>query len=164
MYRYFNRLSGVGNGNYNYFWKSKGLLDENITAPTTSDFKLNPEYFFGTKTRVKFDESCLKQDKITYNHGKLVSIYILYEISKSFNISYHPTKENCLFSAVSLNRNAETNKYKYFGYGIGFDRHRFGIYLIICGVDMSFWSRSEVNKIDNNKKYILILGKGSHKD
>ena len=122
------------------------------------------EYFFGTKTRVKFDGSCLKQDKITYNHGKLVSIYILYEISKSFNISYHPTKENCLFSAVSLNRNAETNKYKYFGYGIGFDRHRFGIYLIIFGVDMSFWSRSGVNKIDNNKKYILILGKGSHKD
>ena len=43
MYRYFNRISGVGNGNYNYFWKSKGLSDENITAPTTSDFKLNPE-------------------------------------------------------------------------------------------------------------------------
>ena len=25
MYRYFRKVSGVGNGNYIYFWKSKGL-------------------------------------------------------------------------------------------------------------------------------------------
>ena len=43
MYRYFNRVSGVGSGNYVYSWKSKGLSDEDITAPATSDYKLNPE-------------------------------------------------------------------------------------------------------------------------
>ena len=47
----------------------------------------------------------------------------MYEISKSFNISYYLTLENCLFSAFSLNKNADINKYKYSGYGIGFDRH-----------------------------------------
>ena len=41
MYRFFNRVSGVGSGNYIYSWKSKGLSDEYITAPTTSD----PEVF-----------------------------------------------------------------------------------------------------------------------
>ena len=44
MYRYFNRVSGDGSGDYIYFWKSKGLSDKNITAPTTSDYKLNPEF------------------------------------------------------------------------------------------------------------------------
>ena len=38
MHRYFKRASGVGTGNYIYFWKPKGLSDENITA-TTSDYK-----------------------------------------------------------------------------------------------------------------------------
>ena len=41
MYRYFKRISGVGSGNYINFWKSKGLSDKSITAPITSDFKLN---------------------------------------------------------------------------------------------------------------------------
>ena len=41
MYRCFQRVSGVSSGNYISFWKSKGLSDDNITAPTTSDYKLN---------------------------------------------------------------------------------------------------------------------------
>ena len=75
MYRYFNRVSGVGRGIYIYSWKSKGLSHENITVPTTSDYKLNPELvFFGTKIKVEFNGSCLKQDKVTYDHVKLVNI------------------------------------------------------------------------------------------
>ena len=34
MYRYFKRVAGVGSGDYIHFLKSKGLSDENITAPT----------------------------------------------------------------------------------------------------------------------------------
>ena len=65
----------------------------------------------------------MKQDKVTFNHGKLVNIYIVFEISKSINISDYPTIEDCLFGAVSLVKNADIDKYKYCGYGIGFDRH-----------------------------------------
>ena len=43
MYRYFKRVVGVGTGNYIYFWKPKGLPDENIAAPATSDYSLNPQ-------------------------------------------------------------------------------------------------------------------------
>ena len=51
MHRYFNRVSGVGSGNYIYSWKSKGLSGEIITASTTSNCKLNSELSsFGTKT------------------------------------------------------------------------------------------------------------------
>ena len=40
MYRYFKRISGVGNGNYIYLWKSKGLSDEKINSITTSNHVL----------------------------------------------------------------------------------------------------------------------------
>ena len=49
-------------------------------------------------------------------------MYIVFEISKSYDISSYPTLKNCLFSAVSLTKNFDINKYKYCGYGIGFDR------------------------------------------
>ena len=75
----------------------------------------------GTEKRVRFSGSCLKQDKITYNHGKIVNIYIVYEINKNGNTSSDPTLENCLFGAVSLTKNANIDRYKYSEYGIGFD-------------------------------------------
>ena len=37
MSRYFKMITGVGSGNYIYFWKSKELSDENIIAHTSSD-------------------------------------------------------------------------------------------------------------------------------
>ena len=40
------------------------------------------------------------QDKITYDHGKVVNIYIVYEISKNINISDYPTLKNCLSGVV----------------------------------------------------------------
>ena len=86
MNLYFNQVSGVGSDNYIYTLKTKALSNENIAAPATKDYKLNPELsFFGTKTKVEFNESCLKQ--VTFNHGKIVNIYIVYEISKNINIS-----------------------------------------------------------------------------
>ena len=104
----------------------------------------------------------MKQDSVTFNHGKVVNIYIVYEISKSINISDYLTLENCLFGAVTLTKNADIDKCKYSGYGIGFDRHGsfsfpgtwLGKNLIVFGVDMS-----SSTKIDNRKKDILILGK-----
>ena len=77
----------------------------------------------GTEKRVRFSGSCLKQDKITYDHEKIVNIYIVYEINKNGNTSSDPTLENCLFGAVSLTKNANIDRYQCSGYGIGFDRH-----------------------------------------
>ena len=165
MYRYFKMIAGVGNGSCIYYCISKGLSNERINSIKTPNHSitLNLDYY-GTKTRVKFNGSCFKQDSVTFNHGKVVNIYNCYEISKSINISKYPTLENCLFRAISLTENAVINKYKYSGYGIGFDRHWSfstpGIGLeqnaIIFGVD-----KSSSTKIDNRKKDILILGKGS---
>ena len=44
---------------------------ETIKPPTTSDNSLTPALsYYGTKTRVKFTGSCLKQPKISYTHEK----------------------------------------------------------------------------------------------
>ena len=76
-----------------------------------------------TKARVKFSGSCLKQDKVTYTHGKIVNIYIVCEINKIDKIIISdPTLENCLFGAVTLTKHVNIDKYGYSGYGIEFDR------------------------------------------
>ena len=62
-----------------------------------------------------------------------------------------------------MTKNADIDRYGYSGYGIGFDRHGsfsfpgtgLGRNVIIFGVDMS-----SSTKIDNRKKYILILSEG----
>ena len=38
MCRNSKKVAGVGNGNYTYFWKSRGLSDENITTPIKLDY------------------------------------------------------------------------------------------------------------------------------
>ena len=37
--------------------------------------------YVGTKATVKFNRNCLKQEKTLFDHGKIVNIYIVYEIS-----------------------------------------------------------------------------------
>ena len=73
--------------------------------------------YYGTKIRLEFRGSCLKQDKNTFNHGKTVNIYIAYELDKIY-IKSHPTLLNCLFGAVSITKNADIDKNKCSGYKI----------------------------------------------
>ena len=101
--------------------------------------------YLGNKTRVEFNGSCLKQDKITQDHGKIVNIYIVYEKNKNVNISSYPALENCLFGAVNLTKNVNFHRYIYSGYDIWFNRERFFSHpsggtssnVIIFRVDMS---------------------------
>ena len=74
----------ITNTDYISSWKSKGLSAESINPPTTSDNSLNqPLSYYGTKTRVKFTGSCLKQSKISYTQGKVINTYIVYESGAS---------------------------------------------------------------------------------
>ena len=146
-------------------WNSKGLSTESIKPSTTSDNYLAPALsYYGTKFLVKFTGSCLKQDKVTFNHKKVVNIYIVYELKKIAAIGNNfPALQNALFDAVTLTKNTDIDKYGYSGYGIGFDRRSsfsfpgggFGQNILIFGADMSSCAY-----IDNKKKDILVLGKG----
>ena len=159
--RYFKIIT---NTKYISSWQSKGLSDETIKPPATSDNSLTPLIDYRiNKIRVKFTGSCLKQPKISYTHGKVVNIYIVYELGASSSHNNDPTLKNCLFGAVTLTKNADIDKYGYSGYEIGFDRRssfsfpgsRFGQNALIFGADMSSSAH-----IDNKKKDILVLGIG----
>ena len=94
--RYSKKTASLGNGNYIYYWKSKGLSDERISSLKTSDYGITPylSYYDTNKIRVKFDGGYLKQDQGTLLHGGIVNIYIIYEITDNFNISRYPKLEN----------------------------------------------------------------------
>ena len=66
------------------------------------------------QNKSKFTRSCLKQsNKLTYTHGKVVNIYIVYELGASTSNDNDPTLKNCLFGAVTLTKNADIDKYGY---------------------------------------------------
>ena len=144
----------VANAKYISSWKSNGLSDETIKPVATSDNSLAPlTDYRGNKIRVKFNGTILRQPKVSYTHGTIVSIYIVYELDASSSDADDHMLKNCLFGAVTLTQNADINKYGYSGYGIGFERKYFfsfpsggfGQNIIILGVDMSS-SAHVVNK------------------
>ena len=164
MGKYFKLNSVAGAADYVLSWKSKGLSNESIRPPTTFDNSLTPELnYYGTKTRVKFTKSCLKQSSHILTHKKIVNIYIVYELGASSSYASDPTLKNCLFGAVTLTKNGDIDKYKYSGYGIGFDRRSsysfsnggFGQIVLVFGADIS----TSIH-IDNKGKDIFVLGKG----
>ena len=126
------------------------MSDERNNSIKTPDYGITPKQnYCGTKTRVEFNGSCLKQDRITYIYEKRVKIYIVYELTGSNSGSNDPTVENYLFAAVTFTKNADIDSYGYSGYGIGFDRH--GIFSFsVTGLGRNinnFWSRHEfINK------------------
>ena len=66
MYRCFKKIACLGSGNYIYYWKSKELSDKRINSIKTPDYGIIPKLnYYGSKIRVEFNGSCLKQDKIT---------------------------------------------------------------------------------------------------
>ena len=57
----------VANAKYISSWKSKGLSDESIKPPSTSDKSLTPLIdYHGNKIRVKFIGTILRQPKISF--------------------------------------------------------------------------------------------------
>ena len=106
---------------------------------------------------VKFNGGFLKQEKITFNHGKTVNIYTVYNLKSNFN-SFYFTLEHFLFGAVKLTKNNDIDKYKYSGYGIGFDSKgtltdasgAIGQNVVIFGADMS----SSAHATNKTKKII----------
>ena len=134
--RYFKIIT---NTDYISSWKSEGLSAESIKPPTTSDNSLTPILnYYGTKTKVSFDMSCLKQDKVTFNHGKIVNIYIVYKLIKLSNIykNNNLTIENALFGAVSLTKNADVDNINILDMGLHLIKEEVFHFLVVDMVKM----------------------------
>ena len=78
MGKYFKLNSVVGVIDHVLSWQSKGISNESIKPPTTSNNSLNPRLSYNdTKIKVQFTGSCLKQPKFMFTHKKVVNIYIV---------------------------------------------------------------------------------------
>ena len=144
-------------------WKSQGLSDEKIILTVTStDKSATKAVYDNSRIKVRFNGDLLRQNQVTYNHVPIVNIYIVYETTPDTDTS-NITSENCLFGTIKLTKNSDIYKYKYSGYGIGFDsRESFshpsggnGTNVIIFGADLSS-SVLITKSILNN---VLVLGK-----
>ena len=124
MYKYFKRvIDSTDNTVYLHYWQSKGLSDGKINAPGTSSSNDQAPIleYGGAGIRLKLKGDLLRQNKVTYNHEKIVNVYIVYEISSTFTSQSSFPLKNSLFGAVEITKNADTSKYKYSGYCTGFD-------------------------------------------
>ena len=63
----------------------------------------------------------MKQNKLGYAQGKIVNLYIVYELKNRRVDNTDFTVQNGLFGAVKTTKNANTSHYKYEGYRICFD-------------------------------------------
>ena len=113
---------------------------------------------------MNFNGHCLIKINISIPK-KVINLNISYTLDPRLrNLNTDLTLGNCLFGSVKLTKNAEPDKYKCSGHGIGFDfRSEFslpdgtmGKNVISFGADTS----SPVH-VDNKGKDILILGEGS---
>ena len=83
VFQSISKYLQIDNSDYVSSWKSKGLSAENITPSYAPNNFINPSLsYLGTKIKVSLSGSCLKQDKTTYTHKKIVNIYIVYDINK----------------------------------------------------------------------------------
>ena len=151
----------ITNTDYISSWKPKVLSSESIKPPTTSDISLTPALsYYGTKTSIKITGSCLKQPKILYTHGKVVNIYIVYELGASSSHNNDPTLKDCLFGALTLTKTQIliTMGTLVMEFDL-IEDHIFHFQVVglvkIFEADMSFSAH-----IDSKKRNILVLGKG----
>ena len=68
-------------GNEMSSWESKGLSDEEIKSFAVSGSSTAPQLArTGDRIMLKFEEDCLKQDKVTQSHEPIINIYIVYQL------------------------------------------------------------------------------------
>ena len=115
VYKYFDAV-----GFEIVSWKSKGLFNEEISFVMNSKGAAPKIVYDNARIRVKFNGNLLKQNITTCNHRPILNIYIVYRLSHATKDS-SVTLQNSLFGAVKLTKNTDVDKYKYSGYGIGFD-------------------------------------------
>ena len=110
-----------------------------------------------------FNGQCLIKNNLSIPE-KVINLYISYTLGPQLRNSNTDFRlSNCLFGSVNLTKNADLDKYRYTGYCIGYDSPSEFLFrdgsngknVINFGADMSLSVY-----VDNEGKYILILGEG----
>ena len=111
---------------------------------------------------VTFNRNYMKQNKLGYAHGKIITLYTVYELKNRTIDSPDFAVQNGLFGAVKITKNVNTSHYKYEVYGICFDSES----------SFSFGSKTDAKNViilaantinsshsTNKSQNIYILGK-----
>ena len=146
-----------------YLWKSNRTSEESTGNITKSDSNFAPTFVdHHSLPNTTVNGHRLKQN--VFIPKKVINLHISYTLDPQLrNKNTDFTLSNSLFGSAKLTKNIDPDKYKYNGYGIGFDsRSGFsftdgskGRNVIILGVDV----RSS-RHVDNKGKYFLILLEG----
>ena len=112
------------------------------------------------KISLQFRGDFSKQNKVTYSHGKIVNIYIVYRFSPHTSSTHTFTLKDCLFGVINLTKNSDPDKYQYSGYGMGFNSRGsfthpdgdYGVNIINFGCDLSnsYHANNRANSILNS--------------
>ena len=132
-------------------WKSNEMFEESIENITKSDSNFAPTFVdHRLLPDMNFNGHCLIKSNISISK-KVINLYISYTLAPQLKkLSTYFTLGNCLSGSVKLTKNADPDKYKCTGYGIGFDTRS----------QFLFANGSYGKNVDNKEKYILIPGEG----
>ena len=146
-------------------WISTGIHNDsnNTDLFSVNNSNNHPPSLLNKNNRlgVTFSGNYMKQNKLGYAHGKIINIYIVYDLKNRTIDNADFTVVNGLFGSVKLIKNTDTYKYQYKGYGICFDSggtFTFGNInnrrnVIIFGVD----TKNSIHST-NKKQNIYVLG------
>ena len=107
-------------------WKSTGIFNyfgnSNMNTIADSGGDL-PALKNDGRMHVYLSGNHFQQNKVIIpNNNNVINIYCVYQIEPISNNKDNTfTKQNALFGAMQITKNADTDKYKYKGYGICFD-------------------------------------------
>ena len=148
------------NGGAIHAWISTGIHNDsnNTNSNNNSPTLLNRNNRLG----VTFNGNYTKQNRLGYAPGKIVNLYIVYELKNRRVDNPNFTVQNGLFRAVKTTKNVNSSHHKYEKYGICFDSESFFSFgngidaknVIIFGVN-TINSSHLTNKTQN----IYVLGK-----
>ena len=98
------------------------MSSKSIVCPTTSNLSPKIKWYENLKISLKFNRSCLKQDKRTFTLSNRVNMFIASELDAwSRDLNKYFTLKDCLFGTVKLTLNPDPEKYSYYGFGVKFD-------------------------------------------
>ena len=108
-----------------YPWKSNGISEESTGNITKSDSNFAPAFVHHSSLNINFNGQCLIKTFLLLKKKSISKIYIfLTKLGPQLrNTNTDFTLSNCLFRSLGLTKNADRDKCKYNGYGIGFDSH-----------------------------------------
>ena len=131
------------------------MLEESIKTSATSGNNFVPGLvdIYHRRTTTKFKGNCLIQDNISFTYRNLVNLLFVYELEKrSRYLNTDFTLGDCLFGAVKLTKNADTEKFEFSGYDI-VECSQFLLSNGALGKSSSVYA-------DNKTKDILVLSEG----